>query len=305
MKSKSSYDVIIIGAGPGGISAAIYLKRAGINPLVLEADAPGGTLNKTHKIENYPGYVDKDGTTLAFRMYSQIEELGVTFKTEKVINIENENNFHKVITENNVYECKYIIIATGKTPRKLDIKDADKYNGKGVSYCTICDGTLYKGKTIAIVGGGNSAMESASYMKDIAKKIYIINRSPALRADEKEQKEVLDSKNIEVIYNSKIKEIIDEQGLITGIKLDNEKQLEVSAIFVCIGQESNLAYYQNLNLKTDNLGIIVDVNMKTSDDYVYACGDAISKSLYQVVTAVSEGAIAATSIIRNIKKKSN
>ena len=249
MKSKSSYDVIIIGAGPGGISAAIYLKRAGINPLVLEADAPGGTLNKTHKIENYPGYVDKDGTTLAFRMYSQIEELGVTFKTEKVINIENENNFHKVITENNVYECKYIIIATGKIPRKLDIKDADKYNGKGVSYCTICDGTLYKGKTIAIVGGGNSAMESASYMKDIAKKIYIINRSPVLRADEKEQKEVLNNNNVEVIYNSKIKEIIDKQGLITGIKLDNEKQLEVSAIFVCIGQESNLAYYQNLNLK--------------------------------------------------------
>lgn len=305
MKSKSSYDVIIIGAGPGGISAAIYLKRAGINPLVLEADAPGGTLNKTHKIENYPGYVDKDGTTLAFRMYSQIEELGVTFKTEKVINIENENNFHKVITENNVYECKYIIIATGKTPRKLDIKDADKYNGKGISYCTICDGALYKGKTIAIVGGGNSAMESALYMKDIAKKIYIINRSPSLRADEKEQKEVLNNNNVEVIYNSKIKEIIDEQGLITGIKLDNEKQLEVSAIFVCIGQESNLAYYQNLNLKTDNLGIIVDVNMKTSDDYVYACGDAISKSLYQVVTAVSEGAIAATSIIKNIKKKSN
>lgn len=305
MKSKSSYDVIIIGAGPGGISAAIYLKRAGINPLVLEAAAPGGTLNKTHKIENYPGYVDKDGITLAFRMYSQIEELGVTFKTEKVINIENENNFHKVITENNVYECKYIIIATGKTPRKLDIKDADKYNGKGVSYCTICDGTLYKGKTIAIVGGGNSAMESASYMKDIAKKIYIINRSPSLRADEKEQKEVLNNNNVEVIYNSKIKEIIDKQGLITGIKLDNEKQLEVSAIFVCIGQESNLAYYQNLNLKTDNLGIIVDVNMKTSDDYVYACGDAISKSLYQVVTAVSEGAIAATSIIKNIKKKSN
>ena len=128
MKSNDNYDVIIIGAGPGGISAAIYLKRAGINPLIIEADAPGGTLNKTHKIENYPGYVDKDGTTLAFRMYSQIEELGVAFKTEKVINIENENNFHKVITENNVYECKYIIIATGKIRRKLDIKDADKYN---------------------------------------------------------------------------------------------------------------------------------------------------------------------------------
>lgn len=304
MESKSNYDVIIIGAGPGGLSAAIYLKRAGIEPLILEANAPGGTLNKTHKIENYPGYTDKDGTTLAFRMYSQALELDVPFKTEKVINIEKEKGIYKVITESNFYGAKRVILATGKTPRKLKIDNADKYEGNGISYCAICDGALYKNKNVAIVGGGNSAMESASYLKDIAKNIYVINRSSYLRADKKEQDDVINSDNVTVIYDSKINDIIEKEGEIVGLKLDNGKKLNVSAIFVCIGQESNTAYYQNLKLNTDDLGIIVDENMKTSADNVYACGDVISKNLYQVVTAVSEGAIAATNIINNIKKKS-
>lgn len=300
MKSNVNYDVVIIGAGPAGMTAAIYLKRAGINPLILEKDAPGGTLNKTHKIENYPGYVDKDGTTLAFRMYSQIEELGIDLKVEAVKNIEKENDIYKIITDNNEYQTKYILIATGKNPRKLDVKDAEKFEGKGISYCAICDGTLYKNKVVAVIGGGNSAMEAASYMGNIANHVYIINRSKILRADEKE-KSILENKNVEVIYDAKVTEIIGDE-IIEKIKLDNDRKLDVSAVFVCIGQDSNASYYQNLKLKTDNQGIIVDGNMKTSDDNVYACGDAISKSLYQVVTATSEGAIAATSIIKDIKK---
>ena len=169
MKSNVNYDVVIIGAGPAGMTAAIYLKRAGINPLILEKDAPGGTLNKTHKIENYPGYVDKDGTTLAFRMYSQIEELGIDLKVEAVKNIEKENDTYKIITDNNEYQTKYVLIATGKIPRKLDAKDAEKFVGKGISYCATCDGALYKNKAVAVIGGGNSAMEAASYMGNIAK----------------------------------------------------------------------------------------------------------------------------------------
>lgn len=300
MKSKSSYDVIIIGAGPSGLTAAIYLKRAGIEPLVLEANAPGGTLNKTHKIENYPGYTDKDGTTLAFRMYSQALELDVPFKTEKVINIKEKDDSYDVTTNNEVYNAKYIIISTGKTPRKLNAVNAEKFEGKGISYCAICDGALYKNKTVAVIGGGNSAMEATSYMSDIAKHVYVINRSNVLRAEEKE-KNILENKNVEVIYDVKVTEIIGDQ-IIEKIKLDNDKELNVSAVFVCIGQDSNVSYYQNLKLKTDNQGIIVDNDMKTSSDHVYACGDAISKKLYQVVTAVSEGAIAATSIIKQIKK---
>lgn len=302
MKSKSSYDVIIIGAGPSGLTAAIYLKRAGIEPLILEANAPGGTLNKTHKIENYPGYTDKDGTTLAFRIYSQALELDVPFKTEKVINIKEKDDSYDVTTNNEVYNAKYIIISTGKTPRKLNAVNADKFEGKGVSYCAICDGALYKNKSVAIVGGGNSAMEAASYMKDIAKKIYIINRSSALRADKKEQDDVLNNENVEIIYDGKITNILGEDGKITAIEVNGQTKYDVSGVFVCIGQESNYAFYQNLKIATDDSGILVDNDMKTSSDHVYACGDAISKKLYQVVTAVSEGAIAATSIIKALKK---
>ncbi len=299
MKSNVNYDVVIIGAGPAGMTAAIYFKRSGLNPLILEKDAPGGTLNKTHKIENYPGYVDKDGTTLAFRMYSQIEELGIDLKVEAVKNIEKENDIYKIITDNNEYQTKYILIATGKIPRKLDAKDAEKFVGKGISYCATCDGALYKNKAVAVIGGGNSAMEAATYMSNIANHVYIINRSKILRADEKE-KSILENKNVEVIYDAKVTEIIGDEK-VEKIKLDNNQELDVSVVFVCIGQESNAGYYQNLKLETDAQGIIVDSNMKTSDDNIYACGDAISKSLYQVVTATSEGAIAASNIIKNMR----
>lgn len=255
---ENNYEVIIIGAGPAGMSAAIYFKRAGINPLIIEKSAPGGTLNKTSKIENYPGYTDKDGTTLAFRMYSQIEELRVDLKIEEVVSIEESNDLFVVKTNNNEYKTKYVLIGTGKTPRKLDVPESNKFEGKGISYCAICDGTLFKGKDIAIVGGGNSAMEAASYMSSIANKIYIINRSSVLRADKKEQDEVLKKENVEVLFNSKIVEFISKEDKLTGIKLSTEKELNVEGTFVCIGQEPNYAYYQNLGLNTDNKGIIVD-----------------------------------------------
>lgn len=282
--------------------AAIYLKRAGINSLILEKESPGGTLNKTHKIENYPGYVDKDGTTLAFRMYSQVENLDIDLKIEEVQNIIKENDKYVVITNDNSYSSDYILIATGKIPRKLDVELADKYEGKGISYCAICDGALYKDKTVAVIGGGNSAMEAALYLSNIAKKVYIVNRSSILRADKKEQDEVVNKDNVEVIFNSKIFKLVEKENELVGIILDTGKRLDVSGIFVCIGQDSNFAYYQNMNLKTDSKGIIVDQNMKTSVKNIYACGDSVSKNLYQVVTATSEGAIAATNIIKQIKK---
>lgn len=301
MKSNVNYNVIIIGAGPAGLCAAIYFKRAGITPLILEASAPGGTLNKTHKIENYPGYLDGDGTTLAFRMYSQVEALSVPFKTEKVINIEKENDCYTVITENNKYTANYILIATGKTPRKLDAVGADTYENKGISYCAVCDGALYNDKDVIVVGGGNSAMEAATYMSDIARSVYIINRSNILRADEKE-KDVIKRKNVKVLLNKKVKEVLGDTKKVTGVILDDDEKIDASAIFVCIGQESSIAYYQNLNLNSDAKGLIVDNEMKTSDDNVYAAGDSVSKDLYQVVTATAESAIAGANIIKKIRK---
>lgn len=303
MKSNTKYDVIIIGAGPAGISASIYLKRANVNCLLLESEAPGGLLNKIHKIENYPGFTDDTGSILAFRMYSQVESLGIDLKIEKVINIKSGNDSYEVFTKNNVFVSKYIIIATGKTPKKLEIKNSEKYEGKGISYCAVCDGALYRNKDIAIVGGGNTAIDTANYMSNIANKIYIINRSSNLRADQKGQEEIKKLENVNVLYNTKLKDIIGDDTGVQGVVLEDGTEINLSGIFVCIGQTNNSAFYQNLNLKTDNRGIVVDKDLKTTVNNVYACGDSISKDLYQVVTATSEGAMVASNIIKLVRSK--
>lgn len=303
MKEKNSFDVAIIGAGPAGMSCAIYLLRAGISCVLFECEAPGGTLNKISKIENYPGYTDLSGSTLAFKMYSQVEALSVLIKNEKVININNTDSKLNIITSGGSYDASYVVIATGRVPRKLEIKGSDKYEGRGISYCTLCDGALYKNKNVAIIGGGNSAMASAKYLSDIASKVYIINRSDTLRATKTEQDIVKSKKNIDILYNKKIESFIDDNGILKGIKLNDETKLEVDGIFVCIGQELNNFFYEELKIKSDKLGILTDNKMKTSSPNVYAVGDSVSKDVYQVVTAVSEGAIAASDIIKEIKSK--
>ena len=303
MKSNTKYDVIIIGAGPAGIAASIYLKRANVYCLFLDLVAPGGLLNKIHKIENYPGFTDDTGSILAFRMYSQVESLGIDLKSEKVINIKSTNGSYEVFTKNNVFVSKYIIIATGRTPKKLEVKNSEKYEGKGVSYCAVCDGALYRNKDIAIVGGGNTAIDTANYMSNIANKIYIINRSSNLRADQKGQEEIKKLENVNVLYNTKLKDIIGDDTGVQGVVLEDGTEINLSGIFVCIGQTNNSAFYQNLNLKTDNRGIVVDKDLKTTANNVYACGDSISKDLYQVVTATSEGAMVASNIIKLVRSK--
>ena len=290
MKSNTKYDVIIIGAGPAGIAASIYLKRANVNCLLLESEAPGGLLNKIHKIENYPGFTDDTGSILAFRMYSQVESLGIDLKIEKVINIKSTNGSYEVFTKNNVFVSKYIIIATGRTPKKLEVKNSEKYEGKGISYCAVCDGALYRNKDIAIVGGGNTAIDTANYMSNIANK-------------KKGQEEIKKLENVNVLYNTKLKDIIGDDTGVQGVVLEDGTEINLSGIFVCIGQTNNSAFYQNLNLKTDNRGIVVDKDLKTTANNVYACGDSISKDLYQVVTATSEGAMVASNIIKLVRSK--
>lgn len=303
MKEKNNFDVAIIGAGPAGMSCAIYLLRAGISCVLFEGEAPGGTLNKISKIENYPGYTDLSGSTLAFKMYSQVEALSVLIKNEKVINIKNADSKLNIITSGGSYDASYVVIATGRVPRRLEIKGSDKYEGRGISYCTLCDGALYKNKNVAIIGGGNSAMVSAKYLSDIASKVYIINRSDTLRATKTEQDIVKSKKNIDILYNKKIESFIDDNGTLKGIKLSDKTELKVDGIFVCIGQDINNFFYEELKIKSDKLGILTDNKMKTSSPNVYAVGDSVSKDVYQVVTAVSEGAIAASDIIRKIKSK--
>lgn len=294
-------NVAIIGAGPAGLSCALYLLRAGINPTIFEKKAPGGVLNEMVKIDNYPGFTEKSPSTLAFRMYSAIEELGANIVSSEVLSIKKENDDFIVKTNNEIYSFKFIVIASGRTPKKLPVLENLNIK-KGVSYCVTCDGALYKNKDVVIVGSGASAVIASICLSNIAHKIYMVNRSEKFKCELKD-KEIIESKdNIEIIYNSNIDNVITEDDKVVGVNLDNNRKLDIECIFVYIGQIINNMYYENLKLDSDNFGILVDNNMKASLDRVYAIGDSVSKRLYQVVTAASEGALAATDIIRAINR---
>lgn len=298
--NQKSNNIIIIGTGPAGVSAAIYLLRAGYNPLILEKSFPGGKLNTIEKIENYPGYVENTGPDLAINLYKQLQNLNANLITEAVLKIEKKDDLYLVKTNSNEYLAKYLVLASGKTSRKFECFNSKDFE-RNIHYCATCDGALYKDKDVVIIGGGNSALSSAIYLSGIANNITIINRSDKLRADVEEQEEIKNISNIKVIYNS-IVDKIEGNGKIEKVILNSGKEINTSAIFACIGQDIDDGYYQNLNLESTKLGLVVNKNMKTSNDYIYACGDIIDKSLYQIVTAVSEGAIAATDIIKNIRK---
>ncbi len=298
---KNDFDVAIIGAGPAGISCALYLLRSGVSCALFEMDCPGGTLNKINNIENYPGYTDKKGSLLAFKMYEQIDRLNVKIIKEKVTKIEDNKVNLTIFTNDKKYSFKYVVLASGKVPRRLDIKNIDKYESKGISYCTLCDGNLYKNKNVLIVGGGASAINSAIYLCDIAKKVYIVNRSDKLKANIKEKDILKQKENIKIIYNSKIESIIDRNNVIKKVKLDNGLELDIDGIFVNIGQDVSNLIYKDLNLDSDKFGIKVSTNMTTSNSNIYAIGDVVSKKIYQVVTAVNDGVVAAIDIISKLK----
>ena len=295
------YDLIIIGLGPAGISAAIYAKRAGIKILGLESEAPGGLLNKINAVDNYPGYKHVMGPDLAFQMYEQINDLGVEYKIKKVTNIEVNGDIKRVYCNEEVFETKNIIIATGRKAKKLGLKNENKFVGKGVSYCATCDGALYKGKDVAVVGGGNSAIEEALYLANIVNKVYLIHRRDEFRAEQELVDNLKDMNNIEILYNRTVTELVGEKNL-EKIVLDDGKELEVSCLFTYVGYEPYSDFLSDLSI-TDEKGYIkVDENYQTSIKGIYAVGDAILKKVYQIVTATSEGAIAALEVAKRVKK---
>lgn len=291
------YDCIIVGSGIAGMSSAIYLKRANKDILLLESYMPGGQINNTSNVENYPGFTKIDGPTLVMNLHDQINSMEIPLKYEKVININKEDNFI-VETNKEKYLTKNIVLATGRTPNKLGIED--EFVGKGVSYCALCDGNLYKNEEIVVVGGGNSAFEESLYLSKICKKVTILNRSAKLRASIILQEEVSKQNNIEVIYNCSIEKINSENNKIVSVST-NKGDINCTGIFIYIGLTPNLDYI-NLDLEKENNYIIVDNKMKTNIEGIYACGDIIKKDVYQIITAASEGAIAATSIIRSMER---
>lgn len=300
---KETFDCIIIGAGVAGTTASIYLKRWNFNILLLEKNMPGGIISNTSIIENYPGVKKIDGSTFAMNLYEQIKELDINYKYGNASEITKKNNLFIVNTDLGNYQTKSIIIATGRTPRKLNLENEDKLIGNGISYCATCDGLLYKDKEVCVVGGGNSALEESLYLSKICKKITIINRSSKLRADEILIEKVKNTANIEVMYNSNIIKLKEKQNKLTNIiiKKENEtKELLCHGLFIYIGFEPIIPNVPNLKLN-DNY-IVVDEKMQTNIDNICACGDIIKKDLYQIITAAGEGATAANTIKNNLNK---
>ena len=300
------YDIVIVGAGPSGLTASIYARRSNKNVLVLESLTYGGQIVNTLDIENYPAENHISGVELANKMYNQALDLGAKIKFEKVIDIKNYDDYKEVITNKNTYKTKTIILSTGSDNRKLNIKGEDELLGKGVSYCATCDGNFYKNKDVAVIGSGITAVEDTIYLSDIVNKVYLINRSNDFKVDESLFQKLSKLNNVELILNSNITQINGKDKL-ESIELtdkeNNKINLNIQGLFIAIGrvpENQNFAKLINLD---DKGYIIANENCHTNIDGIFASGDNRTKSLRQLVTATSDGAIAATEAIKYINKK--
>lgn len=299
---KLDYDVIVVGSGPAGITSAIYLKRANINVCIMEKSAPGGQLNKSSTIENYPGFNKISGPELAYSFYEQILNLNIPFINEEVIEIEDKTSYKIIKTNKKTYTCKGIILALGRKPRSFDNKNVSLLEGKGVSYCSLCDGPLFKNQDVSIIGGGNSALEESLYLADICKSVTIINRRDVLRGDKMLVDKVLKKDNINILYNSEVVEFNKKDDFLESLTINTNgklNKLDVKACFIFIGYVPATDFLSNLDILDEKGYIKTDKNLKTDIPFIYACGDTINKQVYQIVTATGEGAVSAISFIND------
>ncbi len=292
-------DVIIIGAGPAGLTAAIYALRAKKSVLVFESNMVGGQIVNTLDIENYPVNPHISGYDFATNLKKQAEELGATIINEKVVSIENDTN-KKVKTEQNVYEGKTIIIASGLENRTLSIPNELELVGKGVSFCATCDGNFFRGKDVAVVGGGNTALEDALYLSNIVNKVYLIHRRNEFRGDTKTVEQIKTKSNIELVLESTISSINGKNALENIVVLNRDgsmRTIPISALFIAVGKKPNTDYLNGL-INTDESGFIIsDESCKTNIEGIFVAGDIREKKVRQLVTATSDGAVAALEAI--------
>lgn len=298
--ARVTYDIIIVGAGPAGLSAAIYAARRKAKVVVLEAETVGGRITKTPLMENYPGTPNISGPELAKRMREQVEALDVKIKIERVTDIWKEEDSFVVKTEMASYNAKAVILATGVQQKKLGIKEEEKFIGRGVSYCAICDAPLFAGKTVAVMGGGDSAAKTALLVAAYANKVILIHRREALRTEPLLQDRLFANKKIQVIWN-KVVEAIKGENLVEGVTLRDTKtsekiDLPVGGIFVELGGIPATVLARKLGIETNERGYVkVDKHQRTNVNGFFAAGDVTDFPLRQVSTAVGEGATAAVS----------
>lgn len=296
-------DIVIIGAGPAGLTAAIYAKRAEKSVLVLEAMNYGGQIINTPDIENYPVNAHISGFEFASRLYEQAKALGAEVVFEKAVDIIDDGNLKKVVTNANLYECKAVIIATGSENRKLGVEGEDALVGRGISYCATCDGAFYRKKTVCVVGGGNTALEDALYLSDIAEKVYLIHRRDSFRGEETTTNKLKKKSNVEFVYNSVVTKLNAEKRL-KSIEVTNKegkvREIETNGLFVAIGRIPETQNFAKL-VKVDESGyVIAGENCRTDVKGIFVAGDNRVKDVRQLVTATADGAVAATEAVKYI-----
>lgn len=295
----NEFDVIVIGAGPAGLTAGLYAARGGLSVAVFERISPGGQLAQTSEVENYPGFPNgAEGWQLAFDMQQQALNFGVKIITEEVTGVDFTGDRKQVVTPNGTYAAKSVIVATGAHHRELGLPGEHELQGKGVSYCATCDGNFFRGKDAIVVGGGNTAVGDALYLARICNKVYLVHRRDKLRATPVYNQRLAEMENIEFVWNSTPEAILSEEGVVTGLRVKDVntgdlREIAASAVFVAVGNAPSTDFLAGA-LELDGAGYIVaDESGKTSAPGVFVAGDVRTKSLRQVVTAVADGAQAA------------
>jgi thioredoxin reductase (NADPH) len=297
-------DVAVIGGGPAALSAALYAARSSLSVTIFEEKFVGGQIASSHAVDNYLGFGDSpSGSELSSKMLDHVSKFDVNFKYSKVTELSLDGKLKKIKTAKGEFEAKSVIIATGASPRELGVDNERKFVGSGVSYCAACDGMFFKGRDAAVVGGGDTAVGDALYLSAICKKVYLIHRRDEFRASAASLEKLRRCENVEFITNATVSSLFGDSH-ITGIEVslpDGKRRIDVSALFVAVGTIPNNTLFKNV-LKLDENGfVITDEDMRTSVSGVFAAGDIRKKSLRQVITAVSDGAIAATSAAEYIK----
>ena len=304
---ERSFDLIIIGAGPGGMTAAIYGSRAGLTTLILETGAPGGKLIKTNEISNWPGIQKINGADLAAEMFSHATSFGAQYAYGEVGDVKNEGECKQVICADGMtYTCKALIVASGTVERMLHIPGEEENVGRGVSYCAVCDGAFFREKEVCVIGGGNSALEEALYLTQFVKKVYLVIRRDVFRAEAHIQEQVEQNAKIEIIKKHVPVQILDDGTKVNGILIRDVDTLEqqtltVSGIFPYVGADPITSFLKDYDVCDERGYLIVDQNNETREKGIYGVGDVVAKPLRQVVTAASDGAVAAQHAFHTIK----
>lgn len=289
------YDLVIVGGGPAGLTAGIYAMRGGLKTLLIEKLAPGGQIALTEMVENYPGLPEISGAELTRLMEEHAKKFGVTIVNEEVMRIEDEGSSRVAKTNDKDYMAKTVIVASGAKPRKLGVRGEEKFVGRGVSFCAICDGRFFQDKDVCVVGGGDSAVQEALYLSKLARKVYVVHRRSQLRTEKITQERAFSNPRIQFVWDSLVEEVAGdkkvESVLTRNVKSDKERRLNVDGVFIYVGNVPNTDF---IDVKKDeNKFIITNDRLETSIRGIFAAGDCRAKPLRQVATAVGDGALAA------------